>query len=184
MPAEMKLKEETLTKIILEANPSNPKWADYLRMLIIPPLLLAGALIFMDFPNWLNEGMIVLAILIEMVMIMAVSSELVNATVTIDLDSQRATRSEKLFFIRTKHKELDLNQVNRVLIHCEEHGHHCRMLLEAINNNPLEIDFYLPLKDKQEASFLLSKKIGRLLRKPVVLKMTDLGNIISEERIQ
>jgi len=183
MPAEMKLKEETPTKIILETDSSSRKWAEYLRMLIIPPLFLAGVLIITDFPTWLNWVIISLAVLIEMVMILAVYSELVNVTVTIDINTQRATRIENFFFITTKKIELNFNQVNRVLIHCEEQGHHCRMLLDSISSEPLEIDFYLPFEEKQKASLLLSKKIGELLRKPVVMKVTDLGNLISEDRI-
>jgi len=184
MSAEMKLKEETPVKIILETDSSNRKWMEYLRMLIVPPLFLAGALIFMNFLTWLNWVITILAILIEIVMILVVSSELTSVTVTIDINSRRAIRTEKLFFIRTKKVELDLNQVNRVLIHCEELGHHCRMLLESINSNSLELDNYLPTPDKQEESFILSKKIGSLLRKPVAIKVTDLGNLISEKILQ
>ena len=183
MPAEMKLKEETPTKIVLETDSSSRKWAEYLRMLIIPLLLLAGVLIITNFPTWMNWVMITLAVIIEMVMILAVYSELVHVTVTIDMDSQRATRIEKFFFVRMKKIELDFNQINRVLIHCEEQGHHCRLLLDSIDSKPLVIDFYLPLEEKQKASLLLSKKIGALLKKPAVMKVTDLGNVISENRI-
>jgi hypothetical protein len=184
MPSDMKLKEETPTKIILETDSSSPKWSEYLRMLVIPPLLLAGILIFLSYPTWLNWVITVLAILIETVLIMFVSSELTNAMVTIDLVSQRATRIEKFFFRSPKKMELSLNQVKQVLIHCEEQGHHCRMLLESTTSNSLELDFYLPTDEKQEASIILSKKIGGLLGKPVAMKVTDLGNLISEEIIQ
>ncbi len=182
MPADMKLKEETSTGLVLETDPSGRKWAEYLRMLIIPPLLLAGILIFLNLPSWLNWVVIVLAILIETVMILAVSSELVNVTVTIDLTSQRATRIEEFFFVRTKKIELNLKPVYRVLIHCEELGHHCNLFLESPNDPPFNMDFFsvFLLEEKKE----ISRKIGGLLQKPVILKVTDLSNPISEETIQ
>ncbi|HXD11341.1 MAG TPA: hypothetical protein VN653_14850 [Anaerolineales bacterium] len=184
MPAEMKLKEETSSRIILESDPSSRKSMEYLRMLAVPPLLLAGLLIFMNFPTWLNWVIIVLAIVIETVLILFVSSELTDVNVVVDFVAQRATRTEKPFLRRPEKKEMDLNQVKRVLIHCEEQGHHCRMLLESMSSDTLELDFYLPTKDKEEAAFILSKKIGSLLRKPVALKVTDMGNLISEELLQ
>ena len=58
------------------------------------------------------------------------------------------------------------------------------MLLESTTSNSLELDFYLPTDEKQEASIILSKKIGGLLGKPVAMKVTDLGNLIPEEIIQ
>jgi hypothetical protein len=184
MPAEMKLKEETPTKIILETGSPGLKWSSYLLVLVGPPLLLTGILLTSNFAAWLDWVLKVIAALIEMVMILLVLSELTDVTVTIDLNSQRATRAEQLFFVRIKKKALKFDQVSRVLIHCEEHGHHCRMLLDSMNSKPLELDFYLPLEEKQKESFILSKKIGSLLRKPVVVKVTDMGNLISEETIQ
>ena len=183
MSVEMKLKEDTSTRIVLESDPSKRKWGEYLRTLVIPPLVLAGILIFMNLSMWLNWVIIVIAVLIEAFMAMVVYSEVVNATVTIEFTSLRATREEKFIFIRTKFIELDLKKVERVLFHVEEVGHHCRMLLEAENNNPFEIDFYLPTSQKQDAMFILGKKIGNNLQKPAVLKVTDQGNLISEETI-
>jgi hypothetical protein len=183
MPAEMKLKEDSSTRIIVETDSSSRKWSEYLLILLLPVPILAGVLIIARFQSWMDWVIIPLAILIETVVVLAVYSELVNVTVIVDMNSQRATRIENFFFIRTKKIELDFNQINRVLIHCEEHGHHCRLLLDSIISKPLVIDFYLPLEEKQKASLLLSKKIGTLLKKPAVMKVTDLGNVISENRI-
>jgi hypothetical protein len=183
----MKLKEETSSRIVLETDPSSRKWMEYLRMLVIPPLIFAGVIFSVSLPTWLKWVIIVLAILIEMIMIFEIYLDLASVAVTIDISSQCAIRVEKLFFIRNRKTELDLNQVNRVLIHCKEHGHHrrdCRMLLESTNSRPFDIDFYLPTNEKQEAAFILSKKIGSLLRKPVAMKVTDMKNLISEEILQ
>jgi len=89
-------------------------------------------------------------------MIVVVSSELVNVTVTIDINSESAIRTEKFFFIRTKKIELNLKQVDRVLIHCEELGHHCNLLLESPNNPPFNMDFFsvFALEEKK----VISKK--------------------------
>jgi hypothetical protein len=183
MSAEMILKEESPSKIILETDPSNRKWAEYIRMLIIPPAILAGIIFFLRFPIWLNWVIAVVITLVEVLFILVVTSELTNTSVTIDFSSQSATRSEKLLFMNKRYIKLDLKQVERVLIHCEEVGHHCKMFLETADHNLFELDFYLPTEEKQEASFALAKTIGSRLQKPVVLKTTDQG-IGSEKIIQ
>lgn len=81
---EMKLQEAAPTKIVLETDPPNRKWSEYLRMLIIPPLLLAGAIFLLNLPSWLIRAVIGLAILIEIVTIVVVSSELVVVSETGD----------------------------------------------------------------------------------------------------
>lgn len=158
MSVEMKLKEDTSSRIVLKSDASKRKWGEYLRMLVIPPLVLAGILIYLNFPLWVNWVITIIVFLIEAFLAMVVYTELVSATVTIDFPARRATREEKFIFIRTKFIELDLKKVERVLFHLEEVGHRCRMLLEVEDNNSLEIDHYLPTSQKQDAMFILGKK--------------------------
>ena len=183
MPADMKLKEETPTKIVLETDSSSRKWSDYLRILLIPVPFLVAALIIPHFQTWVDWAITALAVLIGIVVILVVYSTLVNVNLLIDANSQRATLIEKFFFIRTRRIRLDFNQINRILIRREEHGQHCSVFLDSTHRTHLLMALNLPDEEKQRASMLLSKKIGILLKKPVVMQVTEMGIVISENRI-
>ena len=105
--------------------------------------------------------------------------------ITIDFDSQRATRIKKLRSGTTEQTDLDLNKVSRVRIQMEEHGHHYRLYLESPNKDVFQVSIAFAV-DSYNSEQLIAhgKKIGRILNKPVVHQHTDLGNIISEETIQ
>lgn len=104
-----------------------------------------------------------------------------EATVTIDLDSQRAVRVEKSESGEVSQAEIKLNEVSRVLIHCEEAGHSCKLILDLQNNTPFEVnsayDFELNLIKE------LGKKLGGFLNRPIILKWTEGGKVTSEEEI-
>lgn len=105
-----------------------------------------------------------------------------EATVTIDLDSQRAVRVEKLNSGKTIQNELKLEQVNQVLIHGEDTGHRLKLTLESQSNPPFEVssDVFFDPKPMIE----LGKKLGAFIKKPVVFKITDTGKPVSEETVQ
>jgi len=156
MPGEMKLIEETPTRIIAGTDPSSRTWADYLRVLIIPVPFLAGALIVTNFQTWVDWAITALAVLIGMIVILVVYSTLVNVTLLIDANSQRATLIEKFFFIRTRRIRLDFNQINRILFRREERGQHCSVFLDSTRRTHLLMALNLPDEEKQRASMLLT----------------------------
>jgi len=187
MPANMYLKEETSTKMVFETDSSGHKWKDFLHKLVTPLFVFAGILFscyFWGIPTWLNWMVAVIAIIVEINIIIVIYSQLVDITVIIDLNTQRVTRIQNSFLKRSKTSELNLNQIRRVLIHCEGQGHgsHCKLLLESSNNPPLEIDSFTA--SILEMKKVLGNKIGTFLWKPVVLKITDRGIPISQTTIQ
>lgn len=183
MPAELKIKEESSTRIIVETDRLGRTWSEYLRILLIPVPFLAGALIIKYFQTWPDWIIVAVVALIGIVVTLVVYVELVNVTLLLDANSQRATLIEKIFFIRTRRIRLDFNQINRVLIRREERGQHCSVFLDSTNRTYLLMASKLPAEEKQRASMLLSKKIGILLKKPVVMQVTEMGIVISENRI-
>jgi hypothetical protein len=106
-------------------------------------------------------------------------------TVTVDLDSQRAIRIEKMQSGKIKEKVLELGQVSRVVVNMEEHGHHHRLYLESPARESFQVSIAFATGSYGSNALIAhGRKIGRFLNKPVVLKHTDLGNIISEDTIQ
>jgi hypothetical protein len=185
--AKMLMKEEAPTKLVFEmAPPTGSFWAEWRGPLIYPLLFLAVAFFFLFSMStsltWLYWviGIGVLAVEFFMLYIMFDSAQ--NETVTIDLNAQRATRFEKFLSGKEKKQELALEHVSRILIHAEEVGHHCKVMLDSPSNTPLQIAFDVVFEI--ESLKALGNKIGSFLRKPVVLKVTDQGNLISEETIQ
>ena len=183
MPAELKIKEESPTRIIVETDPLGRASSEYLRLLLLPVPFLAGVLIVKYFPTWPDWIIVAVAILVEIVVILIVYVELVNVTLLIDANSQHATLIEKFFFIRTRTIRLDFNQINRVLIRREESGQHYSVFLDSSSRTHLLMALNLPAEEKQRESMLLSKKIGMLMKKPVVMQVTEVGIVISENRI-
>ena len=184
---EMLLKEETPTKLVFEmAPPTRSFWAEWRGPLINPLLFLAVTFFLLSTMStsltWLYWVIGVGVFLVEIFMFNIIFTSVQNATLTIDLNSQRATRFEKFLFGKEKHEELKLQQVNRVLIHYEEVGHHCKLILESQSNTPFIVTY--DFGGGAEILKALGKKIGELLKKPVVFKVTDSGNPISEETIQ
>jgi hypothetical protein len=105
-----------------------------------------------------------------------------EATVTIDLDSQRAVRVEKLKSGQTTQNALKLEQVTRVLIHADDAGHRLTLILESQTEPSFSVnsDVFFDSQPMIE----LGTTLGAFIRKPVVFKITDAGKPISEETIQ
>ena len=177
--AEMIMKEETPTRIVVERNPaSRAKWTEHVRNLAIPSLFFF--LIASSEPEaivW-RVALIVLVI-VELFFVYLFVWDWADVRVTIDLKSQRATRIKIFLFVNISKKELRLEKASQVLIHCEEVGKHCTLLIESSSKLAFEVAFGTDM----DFMMALGKKIGRLLKKKVVFKHTDMGNIISEYTI-
>jgi hypothetical protein len=199
--AEMRLIEETPSKLVLAEKDTSQDAGRFLRRLIII-LLVALILGCLNLVTWVGyrDGSLswmfwlwVIGILIMDVLTVAgvvfsiwvFMTTVIEATVTIDLHSQRAVRIEKLRFGKTKQYELRLEQVSRVKIHDEEAGKATYLLLESTNNVPFTVSANVPFVDIESRGLgALGLKLGEFLKKPVVKKYTDQGNLLSEETIQ
>ena len=104
-----------------------------------------------------------------------------ESTITIDLDSQRALRIEKLKSGKAIQSEIKLNDVSRVLIDCQAIGHSCKLALESQSNAPFEVNSAYDFE--MESVKEIGKKLGRLLNKPVVLKWSEGSKVESEEEV-
>jgi hypothetical protein len=181
---EMQVKEETSTKLVLEMDPSSrPKWSE-LGSTLIKSFLFLGFAILVHSISWLFWAIIVGVVLVDSFLVyLFVWSMAQDVLVIVDLNSQHAVRTEKFRFNRIKQQKLDLEQVSRVLVHCEDVGKHCRLLLESSSAAPLEISI-IYAGGCVESLKELGNKIGRLVKRPVAYKITDQGHLISEETIQ
>jgi hypothetical protein len=105
-----------------------------------------------------------------------------EATVTIDLDSQRAVRIEKLNSGRTTQTEIKLEQVTQILVVGDNAVHTLNVTLESQNHPSFNVnsDVFFDTQPMID----LAKKLGAFLNKPVVIKLTEAGEPISEETIQ
>jgi hypothetical protein len=201
---KMRITEDTPTKLVLEKSfAGSDIWRGWSKPLIMPLLFLAGSSIalFIGFlQTWWVWVIFGGSLIVEaFTLYMFLSSER-KLTITFDLHSRIVTRIERLVSGKVKKNELKLDQVNRVLMHSEEVGHHTRLLLESQNHPLLEIATnydlltldqgkYIYEPSSEDASVIksldvLGKKIGGLVQKPVVGKLTDQGNLISEEVMQ
>ena len=202
MTIQMLVTEDTPTKVVLQTNPAynqdlDETYASNLKnglgcLGIFAILLVSILYFFFTTPRsalpwyfWVCSG----AFFTVLTVFLLLEISLVNdhrtfgreTTVTVDLLSQRALRIEKPRSGKVRQTEINLGEVNRILIDCQEVGHLCKLVLESQNHPPFEVnsayDFDLGLlKD-------LGKKIGGLLNKPVILKLREGGKVESEEEI-
>jgi hypothetical protein len=122
---------------------------------------------------------LIVLLIVELFVVYLFVWDWADVEVTIDLESQRATKIKKFLFVNISKKELRLEKASQVLIHCEEVGKHCTLLIESSSKLAFEVAFGTDI-DLMKA---LGGKIGRLLKKKVVFRHTDMGNLISEYRI-
>ena len=196
----MRVIEETPTKLVLEMDPAqkveSPRQGlgclgvvAFFTFTLIFIFIMFGYPYYNTSSSWLfwviGIGVLIMeAIVIIMAIYIARSAKTVvqEATVNIDLQSQHAVRDEKLRSGKVNHYDLDLNEVSRILIHGEELGHSLKVLLDSQSGPQFEVnsDVFFDVEPMKE----FGNKLGNLLKKPVVLKMTDQGNILSEEIIQ
>jgi hypothetical protein len=198
--ATMLLTEDTPTKMVLEMDTSQPTFKPLTwRGCIGPTLGLTGLLLlvfawaryrfFDGSQSWLFWVITVAALLVEIflivVFVLYVSSynnEAKEATVSVDLASQQAVRVEKLNSGKIRQYDLKLEEVTQVLINGDDQGHRLTVTLESQKNASFNInsDVFFDSKPMIE----LGKKLGDLIKKPVVFKVTDSGKPVSEETIQ
>lgn len=202
MAIQMLVTEDTPTKLVLQTNPAynqdlDNTYASSLKSGLGCFGILAIVLVFilyLFFTTPLSAHpwyfwVFSVAFLIALTVFLFLEISLLNdhrtsareTTVTVDFLSQRASRMEKPKSGKVRQREINLNEVSRVLIDCQEVGHLCKLILESQNNPPFEVnsayDFEMdPLKD-------LGKKIGGHLNKPVVLKLAEGSRVESEEEI-
>ena len=202
MAVKMLVTEDTPTKVVLQINPvykenrdktyasSRKSGRGYYRIFTI--LILAALYYFFTKPFgtllwifWIFTAavFIVFAWLVYLDRFLVRSNKNTGEeiTTTIDLDSQRAFRIEKSKLGEVEQPEMKLNEVRRVLIHCEELGHSCKLFLESMNSTRFEVNSAYDFEMNSLKDF--GKKLGGLLNKPVILKWTEGGKVVSEEEI-
>ena len=124
----------------------------------------------------------VIFVLFEVYFVASHKNEAEEATVTIDLDTQRALRIEKLNSGKTRQNEIKLEQVTQVLIHGNDAIHTLEVTLESQNGPSFDVnsDVFFDSNPMIE----LGKKLGAFLKKPVVFRISEGEKLISEETVQ
>jgi hypothetical protein len=198
----MLVTHDTPAKIILEMDKSQPQFKPLTWRGCIGPSLGVMLILFLLFiflwvsnsfsygsTSWLLRAFIISTSLTAVFLIggifISVSNYNLNmkeATVSIDRDSQVAVRIEELNSGKVDQTKLDLKEVTRILIHGDDLGHRLTVTLESENHPSFNVNsdvFYDPRPMVE-----LGKKLGTLIKKPVVFKITDAGKPVSEETIQ
>ena len=198
--AAMLLTEDTPTKMVLEMDPSQPIFKPLTWRGCIGPTLGTTGLLLLVFAwarysffygsqSWLFWVITISALLVEIFLIVvfvfyvsSYNNEAKEATVSIDVDSQKAVRVEKSNSEKIRQLDVNLGQVTRVLIHGDDAGHRLAVTLESQSSPPFNVnsDVFFDSNPMIE----LGKKLGALIKKPVVFKITDSGKPVSEETIQ
>jgi len=197
--AAMRVTEETPTKLVLETNtPQNEEtsrqglgcsWIVFgITIAIIVAFLMFGYPSYHTLNSWLFWVISIGGLLLEAFIIytaifvsQVVKVGVEKAAVNIDLQAQQAVRVETLRSGRVQSYELKLDEVSRVLVCREELGHSCKVLLDSQNGSHIEVNSDMFFETEPMKAF--ATKLGDFLKKPVVLKMMDQGNInsMSEE---
>lgn len=198
--ATMLVIEDTPKKMVLEMDTSQPQFKPLTwRGCIGPTLGFTGLLLlvfawarysyFDGSQSWLFWVITIAALLVEIFLIIvfvfyvsSYNNEAKESTVSIDLDSQQAVRVEKLNSGKIKQYDLKFEQVTQVLIHGDDLGHRLTVTLESQDNPSFNINSDVFFDS--EPMIELGKKLGNLIKKPVVFKVTDAGKPVSEETIQ
>ncbi len=198
--ATMLVTEDTPKKMVLVKDSSQPIFKPLTLKGCLGPAFAIECVLFLVYararssffdgsPSWLFWGLSISALIVQIFVIVVFVSyvsvynnEPKEATVSIDLDSHQAVRVEKLHSGKIKQVDLNLEQVTRVLIHGDDLGHRLTITLESRDNPPFNVnsDVFFDSRPMIE----LGKKLGVLIRKPVVFKITDAGKTVSEEIIQ
>ena len=198
--AAMHVIEETPTKMVLEMDPSQNRDSSKRGVGcsgIVVGITLVLVVVFMVFgypfyntPRaWLfwmiTSGSLLMEVFVIYMAIFVsrvVNTVVEKAAVNIDLQSHRAVRIEKLRSGQLHYYELKLDEVSRVLVCREELGQSCRVLLDSKDGTHLEVNSgeFAAV----ESMNLFANRLGKLLRKPVVLKKDNWVNARSVEPIQ
>jgi len=108
-----------------------------------------------------------------------------DETIIVDFGTGVASIIKVLLSGKTEKTSLELKDVSAVRIQMEEHGHHFRLYLDSPNNDAFQVSIAFSMGSYTSTQLNNhGRKIGKILKKPVVRQHTDLGNIISEEILQ
>ena len=200
--ATMLVTEDTPSKLILKTDPSLPHfnpltWGGCVKpTLTVTAVLIAIVIMiwirtsfFITTDKWLFPIVIIGAAVGEVLLIAAVAfsvfihrDRVKEATVSIDADLQRAIRIETLNSGKINQQELKFAEVTHILIHGDDAGHRLNVTLESKNNPSFQVNSDVFFDSQPMIEF--GKKLGTFIQKPVVFKITDVGEPVSEETIQ
>jgi len=108
-----------------------------------------------------------------------------DETIIVDFDVGIASSTKVLPSGETEKTSLDLKDVSAVRVQMEEHGHHFRLYLDSPNNDAFQVSIAFSMGSYTSTQLHNhGRKIGKMLKKPVVRQHTDLGSILSEETLQ
>jgi hypothetical protein len=194
--ATMLVIEDTPKKMMLKMDASQPKYNPWkgcflpilgINIFLIPIFICRASSYHFSGSQFWKETIVVSLVEVVLISIFVsllrmMKKDVKEATVSIDLDTQQATRIEKLNSGETKQYELRFEQISQILIHGQEAGHQLTVTLESPNNPPLKVnsDVFFDTRPMIE----LGKKLGNLIRKPVIFKTTEGSQLVSEETIQ
>jgi hypothetical protein len=189
----LQIVKDTPFELVLE-NPlaANAIWREWRKPLTYPLLFLVASFVVLYVrslnnllsPTWLYWVIGFGVFIVEaFVFYIFLASEL-KVTITIDLHSKIAKRVEKNLIGIKKKKELELEQISRVLIHCEEVARWHWVTLDSQTYPPLKLDSAMALPSDANSLRAMSIKVGEFLNKPVVFKKTDHDRLEYEETIR
>ena len=190
----MIMAEETPTRLVLKSDKPEDYGGGCITVAIVGAMVMIIILAYARYAffessrTWLFWVIAVATLLIESLLVYVAiktspGKNIQEATVSIDIESQKATRIEKLKSGKVKQYDLEFVNLKQVVFRSEEVGHGVYLLLEPYDGS----DFSIASGEfvGHFASLMnLSKKLGDFLRKPVVLRNTDGGKLTSEEIIQ
>jgi hypothetical protein len=205
--AEMHVTNETPTRITLEIDPAwkaetSKTYADSLKQgrgclgIVALAYIIIFAIVGYSRSNnslntlpwsfWVIAVLVFLGgmlfILLEVYFVSSHRKDAKEATVTIDLDSQRVIRVEKSNSGKTTQQELKLEQITKVLVHGDDAIHTITVTLESYNNSSFKVNSDVFFDSKPMLEF--GMKLGTFIKKPVIFKIMEAGKLISEETVQ
>lgn len=201
--ATMLVTEDTPTKLVLTKELSKPQsnLSDRISNVVLATIFLIAITGLAELTNSTTSlrfltialgSTLVEAILIVRLVLFIIRDRksVKKVTVTIDVERECATRIEMLKSGEIKQSEVKFEEVTHILIHSEwlMHGvHGLTITLESQHNLPFDVNSDWPagsLPTSQGQLLDLGKKLGNLIKKPVVFRETSGGEPVSEESIQ
>lgn len=205
---KMRIAKDSPAKLVLEKTVTARDiwhgWGKYfVNPLVILAVLYAGLYIMsvnqLSSPTWLSWAIGVGVFVAEIFALYAVLYAERKITITIDLQSGVASRT--LIFVSGKRQksETALGKVSRIVLHDYDEIREPRLELDASDQSNIIIATYSDLGSDlsqddatDDGPIIISleslgKKIGQILQKPVVKKLTEVDvneTLISEEVIQ
>ena len=197
MTIRMLVTEETPSKIILKANPEYNQIMDKasakgsrdiigcLVLIIILIAFLSISIIARTWQFWLWTAIFLVAAIVfirfQISLINFNKNLSRDITITIDLDSQQALRVSRLKSANEEHSAMRLNDISRILIDIQTAGHSCKLVFDSQSNKPFEVNSAADFEAQSIKE--MGKKLGGLLNKPVVLKISEGSKVESEQEI-